>query len=304
MIKTQYKHQVDLLLRIIPVLNEFSEFAMHGGTAINLFYHDMPRLSVDIDLTYIPFNNRETDLQNIRLLLEEISEKLRKTIPGIRINTGITDYEEMKLFCRHNNSTVKVEVNTINRGIMANVKQLPLCDAAQNEFNLFCEMNIVPESQLFGGKIVAALDRQHPRDLFDTKKLLDRTSITPELMKGFLFCLFSSKRPFIEILEPNNLDQKNALMNQFAGMSVEAFSYEMFEYERKRLIDLIHDNMTGQQQQMVISVAKGKPDWLYEDWSRYPGIAWKLKNLMKLKKVNSQKFNEQIHQLEYSFLNK
>ncbi|MFO7789609.1 MAG: nucleotidyl transferase AbiEii/AbiGii toxin family protein [Bacteroidales bacterium] len=301
MIKAQYKHQVDLLLRIIPVLNEFSEFAMHGGTAINLFHHDMPRLSVDIDLTYVPFNNRETDLKSIRLLLEKISEKLRKTIPGIRINTGIPDYEEMKLFCRHNNSTVKIEVNTINRGIIDNVKQLPLCNAAQNEFNLFCEMNIVPESQLFGGKIVAALDRQHPRDLFDTKKLLDKTSITPELMKGFLFCLFSSKRPFLEILEPNYLDQKNALMNQFTGMSVEAFSYEMFDFERNRLVDLIHKSMTQKQKQMIISVAKAKPDWLYGDWSIYPGIAWKLKNLIKLKKVNSQKFKQQIHQLEVKF---
>ncbi len=301
MMNAQYKHQVDLLLRIIPVLNEFSEFAMHGGTAINLFHHDMPRLSVDIDLTYLPFNNRETDLQNIQLLLEVISEKLKKTIPGIRINKGIPDNEEMKLFCRHNKSTVKVEVNTINRGIIGNVEQLPLCNTAQNEFNLFCEMNIVPESQLFGGKIVAALDRQHPRDLFDTKKLLDRTSITPEIMKGFLFCLFSSKRPFLEILEPNYPDQKNALINQFAGMSGETFSYEMFDFERNRLVDLIHKSLTQKQKQMIISVAKGKPDWLYDDWSKYPGIAWKLKNLMKLKKVNSQKFKHQIHQLEVKF---
>lgn len=301
MIEAQYKQQVALLLRTIPVLNEFSEFAMHGGTAINLFHHDMPRLSVDIDLTYLPFDKREKDLENIQSLLDEISEKLQHTIPGLRINSGIPNHEEMKLFCRRNNSIVKIEVNTINRGIIENIKKLPLCNAAQNEFSNFCEMAIVSDTQLFGGKMIAALDRQHPRDLFDTKILLDRTHFTQELMKGFLFCLFSSKRPFIEILYPNFLNQKNAMTNQFSGMSEQEFTYEMFEYERNRLVELIHKNMTLQQKQMIISVAKGNPYWLYEDWSMYPGIAWKLKNIIKLEKQNFQKFKQQIDRLEKQF---
>src|SRR6056297_728407 len=100
----QYKKQVTLLLRIIPELNKIPEFAMHGGTAINLYYHDMPRLSVDIDLTYIPFDSREKDLKNIGLLLKNLSEKLKRNIPGIRINSGSNSYEEMKLFCRKNNA--------------------------------------------------------------------------------------------------------------------------------------------------------------------------------------------------------
>lgn len=297
----QYTKQVALLLRIIPELNKMPEFAMHGGTAINLFHHDMPRLSVDIDLTYIPFDGREKDLQNIGGLLEKLSGKLRKTIPGIQINTGNHTGEEMKLFFRHNNVEVKIEVNTINRGVLKATEQYALCKAAQDYFNMFCEMTIVPEAQLFGGKMVAALDRQHPRDLFDTKKLFDHKNLTPELMEGFLFCLFSSKRPMIEILKPNFLNQESALTNQFAGMSAEAFTYTMFENERKRLLAAIHKNMTSQQKQMIISFAKGQPDWLYEDWSKYPGIAWKLQNLNKLKLKNPEKFRYQITQLEELF---
>ena len=297
----QYTKQVTLILRIIPELNKMPEFAMHGGTAINLFYHDMPRISVDIDLTYIPFDGREKDLQNIGLLLKKLSEKLKKTIPGILINTGAHYDEEMKLFCRYKNVEVKIEVNTINRGVLKATNQHTLCRAAQDYFNMFCEMTIVPEAQLFGGKMVAALDRQHPRDLFDTKKLFDQSNLTPELMEGFLFCLFSSKRPLIEILKPNFLNQESALTNQFAGMSAEAFTYTMFENERKRLIAAIHKNMTSQQKQMIISFAEGQPDWLYEDWSKYPGIAWKLQNINKLKHENPEKFRYQIRQLEKLF---
>ncbi len=294
----QYTKQVTLLLRIIPELNKIPEFAMHGGTAINLFYHDMPRLSVDIDLTYIPFDSREKDLQNIGLLLKKLSEKLKRNIPGIQVTPGSFSHEEMKLFCRKINAEVKIEVNTINRGVIKATETHTLCNAAQNHFNLFCEMNIVPESQLFGGKMVAALDRQHPRDLFDTKKLLNRMNLTPDLMEGFLYCLFSSKRPLIEVLKPNYLNQESSLINQFAGMSAEVFTYTMFKNERERLIAAIHKNMTSQQKQMIINFKEGHPDWLYEDWSKYPGIAWKLMNINKLKHNNPKKWRDQISQLK------
>ena len=203
----------------------------------------------------------------------------------------------MKLFCRNTNAEVKVEVNVINRGILSATEKHTLCKAAQDHFSLFCEMNIVPQSQLFGGKIVAALDRQHPRDLFDSKMLLDKTNLTPKLMEGFLFCLFSSKRPLIEILKPNLLHQESALANQFTGMSTENFTYSIFENERIRLIDAIHKSLTLEQKQMIISFAEGQPQWMYKNWSTYPGIAWKLLNINKLKQQNPQKFQNQIEKL-------
>ena len=59
MISSSYKAQVDLLLRILPFVAKEENFALKGGTAINLFVRDMPRLSVDLDLNYLPFDNRE-----------------------------------------------------------------------------------------------------------------------------------------------------------------------------------------------------------------------------------------------------
>ncbi|GHT49367.1 hypothetical protein AGMMS49982_02720 [Bacteroidia bacterium] len=54
-----YKQQVELLLKIIPTLSGIDDFAVHGGTAINLYVLDLPRYSVDIDVTYIPIKSRE-----------------------------------------------------------------------------------------------------------------------------------------------------------------------------------------------------------------------------------------------------
>ena len=293
----KYVEQVALILRILPEIARFPDFALHGGTAINLFHHDMPRLSVDVDLTYVPYGKRVDDLAHIKKQLVELSEKLKSIIPGIYIQAPAMHFEEYKLFCSLKSALVKVEVNTINRGLIGDAKQYVLCKVAQETFNSFVEIGLVPDSQLFGGKIVAALDRQHPRDIFDTKILLDRDGLTDEIMMGFLFALFSSKRPLHEILNPSMIDQKNALYNQFKGMSKEQFSYPMFELERLRLIKAIHANLTFAQKHLILSVAKGNPDWFYDNWGSFPGIAWKIKNLKVLETKDPAKYKSQISEL-------
>ena len=77
-----YKAQVDLLLRCLPVVARAEALALKGGTAINLFHLDMPRLSVDIDLTYLPVEDRAVSIANIRELLRvmagEIPDRVRQ----------------------------------------------------------------------------------------------------------------------------------------------------------------------------------------------------------------------------------
>jgi hypothetical protein len=294
----RFVKQVELLLRVAPEIAKIEEFALHGGTAINLFYHNMPRLSVDIDLTYIPIENRRNDLHNISLLLKKLSQKIQHTLPAIQLYFKNNENNEEKLFCRLNNVEVKIEVNTINRGIYGNAEKHLLCIAAQEKFNSFFEMQLVSVGQLFGGKIVAALDRQHPRDLFDTMQMLNNTGLTDQIMIGFLYCLFSSKRPFSELLRPNLLNQTTIIESHFSGMSKIPFSIQAYESERERLIQIINSKLSTNQKEMILSVARGEPKWLYEDWSNYPGIAWKLKNIDVLKKRNHTKFTTQINNLE------
>lgn len=293
---SKYIEQVALLMRIAPEVSRIQDFALHGGTAINLFHHNMPRLSVDIDLTYIPYRERQKDLSAISGLLLKLSERLKKIIPGIQTHTQNQEGEEIKLFCTVGNSTVKIEVNTINRGIISNIEPLLLCNAAQQKFDCFFEMNLVPEEQLFGGKIVAALDRQHPRDLFDTMKLLDRDGLNDKIMEGFLFCLLSSNRPLHEILNPFFANYEQTLNIQFKGMTSENFTYQMYENERERLMEAIKIKLTAQHKNLLLSFIEGHPDWIYGDWSKFPGIAWKIKNLVILRKDNPYKYKIQIEQ--------
>lgn len=157
-----YKEQVRLLLRMLPVIYREEDFAVHSGTAINLFIKNLPRCSVDVDLTYIPLGSREEGLAEIDKKLATISQQLQRAVPEVNIRPVPN-----KLLCTLGRSTVKIEVNGIKRGIIGPTIDLPLCDKTQAEFGMYCKARIVLLEQLYGGKIAAALGRQHPRDLFD-----------------------------------------------------------------------------------------------------------------------------------------
>lgn len=289
-----YKRQVALLLSVIPEVAKESCFALHGGTAINLFVRDMPRLSVDIDLTYIPLEDRATSLTNIAAALERIKKNIEKVIPGANVNHR----EEIgKLLISAQGNTIKLEVNPVKRGVLTEPVKMGLCDKAQSEFDVFCAINVVPIGQLYGGKICAALDRQHPRDLFDVKYLLANEGFSEHVKTGFLLCLLSSDRPLNELLSPNHQDQRLAMENQFAGMSAEDFTYDEFEAVRETLVKTVHANLTSYDKQFLLNFKNLTPDWSHYDFSRYPAIMWKLQNLQTLKDRNPDK-----HQTLYNAL--
>jgi hypothetical protein len=180
-------------------------------------------------------------------------------------------------------------------------QDMPLCNMAQSTFEAFCVMPVVPIGQLFGGKIVAALDRQHPRDLFDVKYLLDEGGFTEDVKKGFLLCLLCSDRPINEVIKPNFQDQRSAHANQFAGMSDEAFSYEDFEETRARLVETVNTALTENDKAFLLSVKDVNPDWSIYDFQLFPSINWKLQNLQKLKISNPEKHREQLKRLKDKF---
>ena len=285
-----YRQQVKLLLTVLPEVAKENCFALHGGTAINLFVRNMPRLSVDIDLTYLPIEDRNTTIKNIAEALERIKRNIEKVLPRARV---VPRYEAGKLQVSANGVDVKLEVNLVNRGAITEPQGMSLCEKAQTEFEAFCEIPVVPIGQLFGGKIVAALDRQHPRDLFDVKYLLEKEGFTKEIKEGFLLCLLCSDRPINEVIAPNFQDQKSALINQFAGMTDEAFAYEEYEKVREKLVSIIHENLTEKDKEFLLSVKNATPDWSIYDFQKFPSINWKLQNLQKLKEKNPDKHKEQ-----------
>jgi len=290
-----YKKQVALLIRIMPLVYKIKDFAVHGGTAINLFVKDMPRYSVDIDLTYLPVKNREESIQDINNLLNSLKQQIEKAIPGIRV---IPKPAVLKLQCTYGGAIVKIEVNGIKRGIIGDVVEKELCEKAQKEFKMSCVARIVPFSLLYGGKIAAALGRQHPRDLFDCKYMV--VDSFDDVKNGLMFYLLGSDKPLLEFLQPNPVDQQQALENQFRAMSYVPFEYADFEHTRKELIEQVNLNLNATDREFLLSFEGGSPDWdkcCIGDLSGFPAIQWKLKNIHNLKDTNSFKFNDGVEKL-------
>lgn len=285
-----YKKQVALLLDVLPEVAKESCFALHGGTAINLFIRDMPRLSVDIDLTYVPVEDRKTSLTNIADALERIQKNIKAANPNTRVEHK---KENSKLQISSQDSQIKIEVNQVGRGTIETPEKMTLCEKVQNEFDAFCAISVVPIGQLYGGKICAALDRQHPRDLFDIKYLLENEGFSKDIKKGFILCLLSSDRPIHEVISPNFHDQSQAIKNQFEGMSTEPFSYEDYENTRKTLLKTVQENLTQKDKEFLLSIKNITPDWSIYDFEQFPAIQWKLLNLQKLKSKNPEKHQEQ-----------
>ena len=282
----KYKNQVRLLLNVLPEVAKETCFALHGGTAINLFIRNMPRLSVDIDLTYLPIEDRQTTIDNIAQALTRIKTNIEKKIPGL---SATLKKDIGKLLITTKEASVKLEVNLIGRGLIANSEIMALCESAQREYEVFCEIQVVPISQLYGGKICAALDRQHPRDLFDVKYLLANEGFTEEIKKGFLYCLLGSERPINEVLNPHLLDQQQAMGNQFEGMTSEPFAYEEYEQVRATLIELVQKSLIAEDKEFLLQFKNLKPVWNRYSYADFPSVRWKLHNLEKLKEKNPKK---------------
>ena len=302
MISPDYKAQVSLLLRVLPYVTDQEVFALKGGTAINLFHRNFPRLSVDIDLTYLPTEDRKTALQGIADGLGRIKKSLEGNIKGIQATTlPQSDGQEAKLKCRLDRSEIKIEVNTTIRGYLWEPEELPVVDAVQDQFKLFSTARVISKGELYGGKICAALDRQHPRDLFDIKVLLEGEGISEQIRLGFIAALLGSGRPLNEMLRPNFQDQRSVFETQFAGMTDQPFTYEDFEKTRKALLNEVQKKVFSENdKKFLISFKSGEPDWTLcpvDGLQNMSAVQWKLLNIGKLKK-NPEKYLQELNKLK------
>ena len=293
MFESKYRDQVDLLIDALPYIDKEKCFALKGGTAINLFVRDLPRLSVDIDLTYVPFDGRKEALLNISEALLRIKNDIETTISGITVNeVSQSDGTIAKLTIQKDRAQIKIEVNTMLRGHLYETEALNLSQKVQDTFEKYAEITIVSQAELFGGKICAALDRQHPRDLFDVYYLLENEGLTDDIKYGFISALLSHGRPVHEVIAPNFKNQQETFETQFQGMTNTEFGYDEFEKTRTRLVDEIHASLTKNDKEFLISFVKGQPKWDLFPHKRLkdlPAIQWKLLNIGKLIKNDPKK---------------
>jgi predicted nucleotidyltransferase component of viral defense system len=292
-----YLEQVRLMLRVMPHVAADEVFALKGGTAINFFVWDMPRLSVDIDLTYLPLESREQSLRGISAALLRIKQAITKANPGFNVHESKSADLILKLVVRTTSAEVKIEPNTVIRGTINGIVTHELSPKARSTFEAAVKVRTLSDAELFGGKICAALDRQHPRDLFDVKQLLDGAGLTSDIRKGFLVHLISHDRPMHEVLEPNRKDVRAVFESEFAEMTDMPVEYDSLVAARERLIGELKKSLTTDEKQFLISVKEGKPNWPLlgiEGVERLPAVQWKLKNIGR---IAPEKKREQLAKL-------
>ncbi len=298
--KNLFYQQADLLISILPHITKNTDFALHGGTAINFFARNMPRLSVDIDLVYLPISSREKTLQEISGKLKMISERISLSLPSARIKEKTEDKNGhvTKLFVKRQNAIVKIEPNQVVRGALFDCEERDLCEKAEDVFEKFATVKTLSFAELYGSKICAALDRQHPRDIFDIMLLLQNEGIENETRKAFLVYLISHNRPISELLSPNFKDMKPVFEKEFAGMASFEVKYEDLEYARKTLFKKILQKLTDDERTFLLSFKEKKPKWdllNIEGAKDMPAVKWKLFNLTKM---NDDKHKKAVDKLK------
>lgn len=288
-----YRAQVRLMIDLLPLVAEEAVFALKGGTAINFFVRDMPRLSVDIDLTYVPDSDRASALAGIAAGLGRIKARAEGLLPGARLSlVPQGDDLEVKMHCQRGRARVKIEVNPLQRGSLWPVRTLACSDAVQDAFESFVEVPVVSHADLFGGKVAAALDRQHPRDLFDVRHLLDVEGLGSDVRAGLLVSLIGHRRPIVELLAPEARDQRQTFAGEFSGMTLLPFDYAVHEATFTELTGLVNASLTEAEQAFLLGFEAGDPDWgLFPvaGADRLPAPRWKLLNIQRLRSANPAK---------------
>lgn len=295
-----YTSTVQLLLTVAPAIFEDERLAMKGGTALNLFVQDIPRLSVDIDVVFVPYElERDQALRDISDALNGAKARLERMGLEARLHKT-KDGNEAKLFVSDGESEVKVEVNFVFRGTVMPPVRTSLTAGAQEMFSANIEVPVLATPELYGSKLVAALDRQHPRDLFDVQMMFAQFELPPEFLDCFVVYLAGHDRPAHEVLFPNEKDIDAIFEAEFLGMTHKPVTLAELKETRRQLMHELPKALSDRQRGFLLSLVKAEPDWTllpFEHVHGLPAIRWKLLNLAKLRKSNAPKFNQQHDEL-------
>ena len=291
-----YLETARLLTQVAPLILSDDTFALKGGTAINLFVRDMPRLSVDLDLVFPDHRlTREQALDRINAAIREAADRLNSR--GFQTYAvAAADAGETKLLVRRGGAEVKVEVNFVMRGTVYPVRAGSLTAKARDLLMADLELPLVATEDLYGGKLVAALDRQHPRDLFDVMQLFAHEGITPGIRRAFVVYLACHNRPVHEVLFPALRDLRQDYERTFKGMTAETIELDELLAARARLIEELPRALDADERAFLLSLVSNEPQWNLLDvdhLQELPGIRWKLRNLEQLAERSAARFAAQ-----------
>lgn len=283
--RERFRRQAALVVRVLPFVARRDEFALKGGTAINLFLRDLPRLSVDIDLTYLPLSPRAEALRAARSGLLRIAEEVKQAIPALEC--GLPDRNRpdvLRLTLTLDGCRITVEASPVMRGAVWPSDTRPVTAEVEKVLG-YSENRLLSFDDLYAGKMCAALDRQHPRDLFDVALLLEDEGISRRLLKTFLVYLISHNRPMAELLAPRRLDIRQLHEKEFEPMTRQTAPFERLISAREELVAAIHAGLTDEDRDFLMSVKARRPRWNLlgvPGVADLPAVRWKLLNLGRM----------------------
>ena len=300
----RYVAQVRLLLSVLPDIAAETVFALKGGTAINLFYRDMPRLSVDVDLTYLPVADRQSSLEDMDDAFSRIVAAITERNPRVKARriAGGGD-NDTRIMVSDGSAQIKIETSPVTRGAVYPARTMVASETVTEQFG-FVETNVLAFEDLYGGKLHAALDRQHPRDLFDVKLLYENEGLTDGLFRVFMVYVASSGRPMHELLAPARPCREDLYDVEFSGMTRETVSRNALADTGRRLHADIKSRLKGEVTEFLLSLHDAAPDFGLiglPEAGGLPAVRWKLINLEKLKQADPEKHAVQRRALENLF---
>ena len=294
-----YVDTVRLLLAIAPAVFASGRFAMKGGTALNLFVQEMPRLSVDIDLVFVDHRaDRPSALQTIAQDLAAVQSALAAKGYRAHLPAG-AEGDDVKLVVSDEATQVKVEVNIVFRGTVLPLESRPLVASAQELFTTDLAVPVLAKAELYGSKLVAAMDRQHPRDIFDVMHMLDHFGWQAGIVDCFVAYLAGHNRPVHEVLFPKAKALEPAFTNEFSGMTRNVIELDTLAHVQARLLEELPRQLSAAHREFLLTMVQGSPAWdrmPMKHLHELPALKWKLMNLAQLRKRSVARFAAQ-HQL-------
>jgi predicted nucleotidyltransferase component of viral defense system len=295
-----YADTVRLLLTVAPEVFANDIFAMKGGTAINLFVQDMPRLSVDIDVVFLP---RQMPLDEAVAAIDAELAAISRRVASLGLRARRlrgADVADTKLIVENDTSQVKIEVNTVFRGTVLPIERMPLNARSGDLFGVEFDAPILARDELYAGKLVAALDRQHPRDIFDVWQLYESGGLTDAMVECFVIYLAGHNRPLHEVLFGNDKDIATEYERAFVGMTEVPCSLDTLLAARARLRHELPRRLTARHRQFLSGLVRAEPDWSlmqYPHAAELPALRWKIANLETFRKRRPENFQAQAEAL-------
>jgi len=295
--------QALLIVKILPSINSVPEFAVKGGTGINYFSLDLPRVSIDIDLAFIPIMPRKESIESIGQGLVTLGKSIRDSIPNAKVNYRKTkDGHLSKLDVVHKGVSVIIEPNFVKRGTVYEPVKRGLSEGAKSALGISdnFKVKLLSNAELFAGKITAALDRQAPRDLYDIKNLMDKEGLTTETRKAFIVYLISNPRPMHELLNANIPDKKlieKSYNDNLKPMMRKVVSISELMNMRSDFITTLNNSFLRTEKDFLLSFKSGKPRYELlgvENAKELPAVQWKQ---MNIKKMSEAKHAKQLEKL-------